>query len=335
MMKLFAALEDWNIPYVVVGDTRRFPSIITSDIDLVIAPGLFQKFQQLLWTFCNERKIKFVQVLQHEYEAWYCVLAWHDKSGYLWFLHLDVCGHYIRLGRSYLNPEELLIGRYQPRDNNAQERGFFVPWPSHAFIYYLIKKIEKGRLTSHDGEYLNIQWQNDPKQGSRLIKRFWPMPHAEQLSSAVMEERWSNIDFHSSEFRESLRNRIPMSVKGLCLEWQRKIYRLFNPTGIFIVFLGPDGSGKSTVLNRVTKRLTPAFRRTHYYHLRPNWACFSRNTQATQSPHASPPRGFFPSLIKLGLWWADYFIGYWLDVYRRLVSSTFVVFDRYYYDLLV
>ncbi|HBP89341.1 MAG TPA: hypothetical protein PKK23_02850 [Nitrospirales bacterium] len=335
VMKLFVALQAWNIPYVVVGDTRQFPSTITSDIDLVIASGLFQKFQHLLCDFCDEEKINFVQVLKHEYEAWYCVLAWHDKSGHLWFLHPDICCHYIRLGRSYLNSEELLAGRYQPKDNSGLERGFFVPRPSHAFIYYLIKKIEKGQLTSDDGEYLNIQWQRDVKQALSLVQRFWPMPLAEQLALAATENRWSNIDSHSFKFRESLRKRAPISVKGLWLEGQRKINRLCNPTGIFIVFLGPDGSGKSTVLNRVKERLAPAFRRTRYYHLRPNWRCFSRKTQATQSPHASPPRGVFASLFKLGLWWADYFIGYWLDIYRRLVSSTFVVFDRYYYDLLV
>ena len=56
----------------------------------------------------------------------------------------------------------------------------------------------------------------------------------------------------------------------------------------------------------------------------------------TRNPHDKPPRGLALSLLKLGLWWADFtFLGYAVDVYPRLRRSTLVLFDRYYQDLLV
>jgi thymidylate kinase len=41
------------------------------------------------------------------------------------------------------------------------------------------------------------------------------------------------------------------------------------------------------------------------------------------------------SLAKIGFWAADYTLGYWVDVLPRLLRSTLVLFDRYYYDVTV
>jgi hypothetical protein len=53
-------------------------------------------------------------------------------------------------------------------------------------------------------------------------------------------------------------------------------------------------------------------------------------------PPGKPPHNLPASLLKLGLWWADFTLfGYLLSVYPRMVKSTLVVLDRYYQDLLV
>ena len=53
------------------------------------------------------------------------------------------------------------------------------------------------------------------------------------------------------------------------------------------------------------------------------------------NPHGQNPRDLFSSLAKLGLWWADYTLGYLIDVFPKLVRSTLVLFDRYYYDIAI
>jgi hypothetical protein len=59
--------------------------------------------------------------------------------------------------------------------------------------------------------------------------------------------------------------------------------------------------------------------------------------QATQpDPPGKPPHNLPASLLKLGLWWADFALfGYLLRVYPQMVRSTLVILDRYYQDLLV
>jgi thymidylate kinase len=131
-----------------------------------------------------------------------------------------------------------------------------------------------------------------------------------------------------------------------------------RPEGLMVAFLGTDGVGKSTVTSLVERDLAPAFSSTERYHrpvetvlwrMRQRIKRFRTRSSSIESTDASepgadaqvtssevPPRGLAASVLKLGLWWADYTVlGYLLTIYPRLARSTLVLFDRYYEDLLV
>jgi thymidylate kinase len=125
-----------------------------------------------------------------------------------------------------------------------------------------------------------------------------------------------------------------LSARGS--ELARRVRRWSKPTGLWIAVLGPDGSGKSTVIDRLEAALEPAFRRTARFHLRPH---LLKGTSAAEKPNTDPhgqrPRGLLASALKLIYFWADYTLGYWLRVRPQLVRSTLVIFDRYFCDLLI
>ncbi|MBW3660109.1 MAG: thymidylate kinase-like protein, partial [Gemmatimonadetes bacterium] len=52
-------------------------------------------------------------------------------------------------------------------------------------------------------------------------------------------------------------------------------------------------------------------------------------------PHGRPPRGRVVSVVKLGWWWIDYWLGYLLEIRPALRRSTLVLFDRYFDDVVV
>jgi len=105
-------------------------------------------------------------------------------------------------------------------------------------------------------------------------------------------------------------------------------------TGLWIAFYGPDGAGKSSVIERVVGDLAGYFHVSHRYHLRPNW--LGRTTLApVTNPHGVAPRGRCLSALKLLFLLVDYVLGHWLLVRRKLANGHLVVFDRYFEDHLV
>ena len=113
------------------------------------------------------------------------------------------------------------------------------------------------------------------------------------------------------------------------------VRQIAQPTGLFVVFLGADGSGKSTVIAQVERDMSPAFSGVKRYHLRPHFGQDRSGSPVVTDPHAEPPRSLPASVAKLGLWGADYLHGYLSNIRRQLAKETLVIFDRYYADLLV
>src|SRR5690606_38742347 len=106
------------------------------------------------------------------------------------------------------------------------------------------------------------------------------------------------------------------------------------PRGLAIALLGPDGSGKSSVVEGLVRELAPHFTGWGRMHFRPN---FGRkdNTDPVPEPHAKAPRGRVASVAKLGYYLADYWLGYAFHVVPAVARGQLLVFDRYYHDLLV
>lgn len=106
--------------------------------------------------------------------------------------------------------------------------------------------------------------------------------------------------------------------------------------GLFVGILGPDGSGKSSVIERYVPALAGSFSGVQYFHLRPY--LLGGTTQArtpNTDPHGQPPRSVLVSTIKLMYLWTDYVLGFYFRVRPLLARGRLVIFDRYYQDLLI
>ena len=137
----------------------------------------------------------------------------------------------------------------------------------------------------------------------------------------------------------SCRVRSNHDYKDKFKEVVRKISRVLKPTGLIIVFLGPDGVGKTTVGEGIKTSIMPAFRKLSCFHLRPysftrSSSNFKQSIDVTD-PHKLETRNQLSSIVKLFYFLADYIFGYLLIVRPLKVRSTLVVFDRYYHDLLI
>jgi thymidylate kinase len=106
--------------------------------------------------------------------------------------------------------------------------------------------------------------------------------------------------------------------------------------GIMIAVLGPDGSGKSSVIAALAAACAPAFAQTVCLHLRPGLLpSADPGTVPVEDPHGKEPYGWLRSALKLAYYVVDYAVGYHWRIRPVLRQAGLVIFDRYYHDLLV
>lgn len=121
---------------------------------------------------------------------------------------------------------------------------------------------------------------------------------------------------------------------------------LRSNTGFSVGFTGPDGSGKTTVIDMILERLAPVFRTAHkYYHFRPalfgNLGEVAHNAGLKEEvdrdyskPHRGGKTGLLSSFVRLLYYSLDYIVGYWVKVKSVIRITRVVIFDRYYTDII-
>lgn len=100
-----------------------------------------------------------------------------------------------------------------------------------------------------------------------------------------------------------------------------------------IVFLGPDGSGKSTVIDRLLAQDLP-FNSTKYFHLKPILKPNGHIDEVVKDPHQDKLYSALKSYSKLIYFIFQYNWGWFKNIRPLKKSSCLIIFDRYFDDLL-
>lgn len=332
---LFRFLNETGVWYCVVGDTRDYPDRIGSDIDIVVPHHTLLDFPAVVSQFAQLHQLRLVQVLRHERTAMYFVLAWIDSDGKPQFLAPDVCSDYRRHGVPILTAAEILEHSASAADGSGGWTGFPVPRPAMQFIYYVIKKIDKGQIDQRQADYLATCWRQDRDGCITQLRRFWEGETVRSIADAMDDGNWLPLSSDLDGLRKQLHRSIPFAPGARWQNLMRKIVRAFRPSGLTIALLGPDGCGKSSVIEAVSQEMAAAFRKVHYVHLRPRVVGGGHAQEPVSEPHAMPPRGALASTAKLAWFLFDYWSGYLLSIWPRRMRSTLVIFDRYYHDVTV
>lgn len=98
-----------------------------------------------------------------------------------------------------------------------------------------------------------------------------------------------------------------------------------------VVVMGPDGSGKTYLINYLIKKLKKNSLYIKRIHLKPS--LINSNIKNVPNPHAKKHRNFLFSILKLLYWLLIYYLFYFLNYFS--IKRKLFIFDRYVHDILV
>ena len=333
LRRVFAALDDAAVPCCVLHGYETFPDVVPSDVDcLMPAEILPRRLASLLHERRDDLEAEVVQWIADG--AHYVVLAGRDADGAPALLPLHISTDFMLRGRVLFAGEEIL-GRSRPRGS------FRVPSPALEFTGVLANKAVKGRLSDDAARRLVVLYARDGAGCRQHVARFWSARSATRILDAVGRDDLDAIREDLRRLRAELLGRTALRHPlATCRHWigkmTRRLRRWSRPrNGLHVVFLGPDGVGKSTVIEAVQGHLGRAFLRTEYHTFAPSLIPGARPRPPGMGPHALPPRSLPASLAKAVWWFLCYTVGYALTIHPALARSRLVIGHRYLLDALV
>ena len=318
--------------YAVLRNFEGLPDKNNSrDIDIIITRDSYKRVKDHLVTLINNSGWKIITYLHSDRLISYvCATTTEEQTEIIqWDFFFDTSVWGIQL----MSAEEFLANK-----------------KFNGFLYYI----------DTDGQFLDKYLYNRAV-GSKYPEKYRATREAAEHQPAV-EKKVKELFACNSVAECDLKSGKSLILKALWHNLKKRplpliwgiIYFLYtfignyicSRTGFSIGFTGPDGSGKTTVIDMLLQRIAPVFGTAHkYYHFRP--MLFGNLGEVAHSagikkevdrnfdkPHRGGKTGKLNSLLRLAYYSIDYIIGYFLKVKTVTRITCVVVFDRYFTDII-
>lgn len=335
---LFGAFDAAGLRWMILRNHEDLPDRVGHDVDVVVHPTDAVRVDGLVREVVEQRSLFLVRTYRGlEHHAF--DVAASDLSGRL-LLHVDVQTGARYRGRLLIDADDLLAHR-------RREGSLWVPEPAmEAYALLLHAALHKGELKSKYAERLQVLEEAQPGELERVASRRLGPGLGREL--AAIRTQTGLLGMRSRLARE-LDRRHPGNL------WRRPSFAVHSairqtrlrlrPPGLFVVFLGPDGSGKSSTTDLLTALLgtNSNVLRVHRVYLGSGQPLLPtrklmRRLHGRTGPRATKSRGVrdvAPRRLRGALHiMVDELIRYWLQVRPRLSPHGIVLADRYAYDIL-
>lgn len=335
-----AKLNDSDISYLVLRNYESLPGFNESkDVDMLFSPGDVDAAFDCLKRSAVDLGYSLIWVNPLDYLLGAVfVRVGGDKTSSIKF---DLFKGLKWRGCSYINHEYIL-------KNAIEYKGFYIPRKSHEamimLVYYLLyaKHIRQ--------KYIDPIYSNclEDWEGFDDIVR---LTFSEELSGLILTMVKEGRILETATLREKIRNGIVrknMASLGFISGFTQHIYTeyyLRNTFGTLLVFSGPDGAGKSTLVHSLMELLCSLGINNNVspHHLLSNKVpSLHRLPGAPQKyakqdytkPYQAETAGLVSSIIRTGYYFIAFFVDRAFFIKREMRGNQIVVFDRYYTDIM-
>jgi thymidylate kinase len=344
LIPLFSQLNQMmSNKYCVIGNYDDLPHYTTNDVDIWVSNE--REFLRILKGVCRLSGYK-IYLINHGYNGFNIYIV---KIGFEMHLpvHLDI------MTDVYLTPFYRIIDAKIIRSNIKKYNNFNVLSKDvELFGHLMYPLINKGVVRDKYKSQLVDSSENDTFKS--LLKESIGARYSTSIISLISKREWSKVSEMSTIIRRKLllttlvkdNYRVPMRVIRMLT---RLLIRLKKPSGLFIVFLGVDGSGKTTTIKSLDSFFDNYFLpgKCKKFYWRPfllpriaklfgkkdNLVSEQYNEDGTRDVKKNLPTSIL-NILKLFYYVTDFIIG--RSKYQNQYSrGGSVVFDRYYYDNII
>lgn len=318
-----------NAEYAVLRNFEGLPEKNNSrDIDIIIERKAYKEQKNALIALLEKHNWRIITYLNSDrVVTWVCGCV--DQDSNVEIIQLDFFFNTSLFGVRLINAKEFLANR----EFNGK-------------IYHVNKDYEFLDKYMYD-RAVGVQYPDKYSHVKEAVRNSKVV--AKKLKKVYGVGTIDECDKHSGKrmlLHASIKNPFTTFGRFIKFEYHRIKNYLCSNTGFSIGFTGPDGSGKTTVIDTILERIAPVFKTAHkYYHFRP--ALFGNLGEVAHSagikkevdrnysdPHRGGKTGKFSSLLRLCYYTVDYIIGYFVKVKPVTRITRVVVFDRYYTDII-
>lgn len=345
LLDFFSTLNARGVRYAVMRNSATLPeSLGGSDLDLFATDDeAARQIQEIAAEIAA--KYHGGYTVKYTVEATISCLGGRHDDGTWWGVHIDIFPGLMYFGIPYMDANLAF-------EERVLEKGAFYRLGNLSDIASFIKEIMPNRRTKKDYyPTARAAYAADPARAKAAMlgcygARGW----------AIVEKLLSSPCSDAEIYRDSKRLVRALWWRQIAgLHWwslfcikvrnvRQRYGRLFKYPGYCVAFLGTDGSGKSTLIEKVTPVLYQMMHHpVEYRHLRPgllpSLARLSGKPAMegpVTNPHGGKTAGWISSLVRFFYYYVDYTLGYYLKIFPWLVKRpTLVICDRYYYEYMI
>ena len=328
-LKAVFAFLNTNADYAVLRNYDGLPEFNNSrDIDIIIEKGTYANVKSQLIDVVEQCGWKIVTLLKSDrLVTWVCGNIALDGSVNLiqldFFFNTSVFGI------------ELLPARFLLKSKSFNGKIYHVDIVCEFLDKYLYDRAVGAKYPEkYNAVKTSVVTNSDV---ASVLKKVFGVNSIEECDGANGKKLLLHA-FCSSPFLNF--------VRFIRFEYYRIANYLKSNTGFTIGFTGPDGVGKTTVINKLIDSLGVVFRDAHeYMHFRPTLfgnlgdvahsAGLKKDVDRNYSdPHRGGKTGKVSSFLRLFYYSLDYIVGYWIKIKSVTRITRLVIFDRYYTDII-
>lgn len=327
----FDNLNKLKVDYCILGKSfSKFDKNHQGDIDIAINKKDIDRAKNLIFHLTKNTNFYLLKDIQHEINSNYYIIFENNKE-YKILHRIDICTDYVRKCKIILKDKFLLS---KTKNVVVEKVELKIANNVINFIYYLIKKIRKNHISEEDFRFLLYLYDQNICQ--EYIAIFFRSKSINIIFQSLIKKDVSIINNNLRLLNRSIKNYYLFSyLKNKIFNIKRLCNRFFKPTGLSIAVLGPDGSGKSSLISSLSNEVRFIGRKNKFVHFWPDKNLNKKNIIVQSNPHEKPPYNFFLSFLKLLYCLSRYTVEtYFINRFLR-IKSTIIWFDRHFIDLLV